>query len=961
MALVLADRVKETSTTTGTGTYTLAGAVSGFETFGSIGNGNTTYYACTLGADFEVGIGTYTSSGTTLARTTILQSSNSDNAVDWGAGTKTLFCTQPAEKAVFLNASDDLELNNKNITLGDSTSGNSFANRIKLGASGDLKLFHDGNNSFVGENGNGGLYITGSSHITLQSSDFGETYATFNDDGAVSLRHDNSVKFSTSSTGASITGDLTLTSTADNGAVLKLVSDDPSDVSDFGIEGQIQFFAENDASESLQYYGIQLKTADVTDGSEDGWLYFNSTADGSLATANALGSDGTFYFLGNGNASNAVIKWFQTRGTSNNVSLAVATPTADRTITLPDASGTVLLTNGDGSSLTNVNATTLDSIDSTSFLRSDAADTKTSGNLDFSDNVQLRLGTGFDLRLYHDASDSYIYGTTGNTLIQQNGFGYVGVQGKDGVDGIRVNSDDSGGGGNVELYHVGSKKLETTSTGATITGTAKATTAFQVDGVSSGSGLFGAAGSFGGAKINASAGSDATTFIDFDAPDISASGGDIFYRFGRGTTEATDELSALVFYAHDNGNNPIFQVTTNSDLTLTSYDAGATENPTLDLYRNSASPAANDIMGEVVFSGENSAGEKVTYSRITSQPSSVTDGSESDRLQLRAIRNGTEITYLECKFDFVTLNKPLFFNTGQNIVFEGSTSDDHELTLTPADPTSDRTITLPDATGTVLTTGNSDAPTTTTSSGDADFVLVDDGGTMKKITPTNLGIGGGGGGITVEEEGSALSTTATTLNFTGNGVTASGTGATKTIAVNGNEVLISSGTVSNVASIDFDSSVVTGFEQYRVVLYNVTPTTDTRELRMRLGTSNTAITSSIYQSALFQYGMRTDGSQRSSAVATANNTFLYLTAPTNDMGNNTGENLYAEILLPNPNSTSGYKHVVSRVSNFSYFPAIMGQRISAMAIREQSAINFITFFAESGTIATASFRLYGIS
>ena len=106
MALVLADRVKETSTTTGTGAYTLAGAVTGFESFNSIGNGNTTYYACTLGSDFEVGIGTYTASGTTLARTTILQSSNSDNAVDWGAGTKTLFCTQPAEKAVFKDAND---------------------------------------------------------------------------------------------------------------------------------------------------------------------------------------------------------------------------------------------------------------------------------------------------------------------------------------------------------------------------------------------------------------------------------------------------------------------------------------------------------------------------------------------------------------------------------------------------------------------------------------------------------------------------------------------------------------------------------------------------------------------------------------------------------------------------------------------------------------------------------------
>lgn len=108
MALVIRDRVKETTATTGTGTYTLAGAVTGFETFASVGNTNTTYYACTDGTDFEVGIGTYASSGTTLARTTILQSSNSDSAVNWGAGTKTIFCTLPAEKMSFLDASGNL-------------------------------------------------------------------------------------------------------------------------------------------------------------------------------------------------------------------------------------------------------------------------------------------------------------------------------------------------------------------------------------------------------------------------------------------------------------------------------------------------------------------------------------------------------------------------------------------------------------------------------------------------------------------------------------------------------------------------------------------------------------------------------------------------------------------------------------------------------------------------------------
>ena len=109
MALVLKDRLKETTTTTGTGTYTLAGAVTGFEAFSQVGNGNTTYYCCTDGTDFEIGIGTYASSGTTLARTTILQSSNSDTAVSWSSGTRTVFCTLPAEKMIFNDASNAIQ------------------------------------------------------------------------------------------------------------------------------------------------------------------------------------------------------------------------------------------------------------------------------------------------------------------------------------------------------------------------------------------------------------------------------------------------------------------------------------------------------------------------------------------------------------------------------------------------------------------------------------------------------------------------------------------------------------------------------------------------------------------------------------------------------------------------------------------------------------------------------------
>ena len=104
MALVINDRVKETSTTTGTGTFNLAGAETGYESFVSgVGTGNTTYYAIELNAanEWEVGIGTVTSgSPDTLSRDTIISSSNSDAAVTFSAGTKNVFCTLPAKKTI---------------------------------------------------------------------------------------------------------------------------------------------------------------------------------------------------------------------------------------------------------------------------------------------------------------------------------------------------------------------------------------------------------------------------------------------------------------------------------------------------------------------------------------------------------------------------------------------------------------------------------------------------------------------------------------------------------------------------------------------------------------------------------------------------------------------------------------------------------------------------------------------
>jgi hypothetical protein len=124
MALVINDRVKETTTTTGTGAVSLGGAVTGFETFAAgIGNSNTVYYCIAHQdqAEFEVGLGTLDGDSSDLTRTTVISSSNSDSAVDFSAGTKDVFCTIPASKMVFEDGSNDVTIGRNLTVTGDLT------------------------------------------------------------------------------------------------------------------------------------------------------------------------------------------------------------------------------------------------------------------------------------------------------------------------------------------------------------------------------------------------------------------------------------------------------------------------------------------------------------------------------------------------------------------------------------------------------------------------------------------------------------------------------------------------------------------------------------------------------------------------------------------------------------------------------------------------------------------------
>ena len=171
MAFVINDRVKETTTTTGTGTISLGGAVTGFETFGTgIGNSNTTYYAVTLPgtAEFEVGLGTLNSDSSTIARTTIISSSNSDSAVDFSAGTKTIFCTIPASKSVLLS---DVGASTMNLSSADTHTGRygSSSSPININVTVASKSAHP----YQGDGSGNAYYLNGieSPALTLHGTD----------------------------------------------------------------------------------------------------------------------------------------------------------------------------------------------------------------------------------------------------------------------------------------------------------------------------------------------------------------------------------------------------------------------------------------------------------------------------------------------------------------------------------------------------------------------------------------------------------------------------------------------------------------------------------------------------------------------------------------------------------------------------------------------------------------------
>jgi len=785
------------------------------------------------------------------------------------------------------DASGTVLLNAGNQTLtGDLTFPDN--EEIKIGTDGDLRIYHNGNNSYIDEGSGTGALIFKSNFYSFRNAADSAQMAIFDQGGMVRLFHNGAEKIRTLSDGGQVFGDLTLLNSDDDASqnptlILKRDSASPAN-SD--LLGDILFQGNNDNSEAINYAQIHGKITNASDSSEGGYLEFKVMQGGSLDIYAQMAFNNLYVFkqLTMFNTlymhNSQVIKFEGATGDAHETTLTVTDPTADRTITLPDATGTVLVNE---SGTVNIESTDAGASDGPilNLFRNSASPAANDqiGEVRF-------LGkndAGQDVE-YGSISSSLIDATDGSedarTEIRAmlNGVNKTYYQAKFGLNEFQANIKMAQTF-NIAFEGATNNDFETTLT--VVDPTADRTislpdaTGTVVVQDSNGDATIG-----GGLTVTGGNSGDVLlTFATDRSWQFQQSGDNAATRL-----QLKSNVDSKLFDIVNSGGNithTFFTSTVDPSMTLTAYDADATEGPKINLTRNSASPAVNDLLGAISFKGEDSASNEIEYARITGIITDPTDGSEGGLIRFEGVEAGNRFTAYQIGYSANFFYRDLHLMQNTDIRFEGSTDDNFETLFTVTDPTADRTITLPDATGdvvlnesgnvyisstadlgpvlhlisndhsdaadfhnesrisfkadndanqqteftkitlmtddvsdgsedgrirlqamangtmldalditghsiqirrslplrweaaggsgvhaqlqvasitagrtytlpdatgTILTTGNSDTPTTTTSSSDADFVLIDDGGTMKKITPSNLGIGSGGGG-----------------------------------------------------------------------------------------------------------------------------------------------------------------------------------------------------------------------
>ena len=531
MAFAVADRVKETSTTTGTGTLNLAGAEPGYQTFvAGIGTGNVTYYAIVNRAtsEFEVGVGTVTDAATdTLSRDTVISSSNSDALVDFGAGTKDVICTLPSEKSYVLDNAGDTTISADLSVTSISGSGAGLttlnASNVSSGTLPNARLDQQ-LQDVAGLATTGGKYIQGNgsnfvlSAYTLPTADGSANQVLqTNGSGAVSFATISAditgVTAGSGLTGGGTSGDVTLNVGAGTGVTVNAddiaigqdvatsatptfagatftanVSLSDNDYLRLGTSqdlliyhsGTGSFISDNGTGDLfVQTNGNVIRLENVGSSLLSGSfnpsgaveLYHNNnkkfeTTSSGIQTTGTVSVNGAYTLPTADGSSNQVL---QTNGAGvlsfATISADITGVTAGNGLTGGGTSGDVTLNVGAGTGVTVAADTVSIGQDVATSASPTFAGATFTANVSLSDNDYINLGASNDLQIYHDGAASFI---------KDNGPGSLTLLGGN----FRVNNVGNtqqmiaaNDGGAAELYYAGSKKLETTTSGVTVTGT----------------------------------------------------------------------------------------------------------------------------------------------------------------------------------------------------------------------------------------------------------------------------------------------------------------------------------------------------------------------------------------------------------------------------------------------------------------------------------------------------------